>query len=423
VTGPPPSALEGAPSDRRLEGAPSDRRLDVEASDRRLHVALLCPYSLSRFGGVQTQVLALARALEGRGHVVSVLAPTDDSTSGPLGPSVVAAGRLISLGGSTAVPANGSVAPLALSPVASWKALHFLRRSGADVVHFHEPLAPGPGYGCLLGAPQAKVGTFHRSGASLAYRVLAPVARVAARQLDVRCAVSRAAEETATSALGGSMEIVPNGVDVDQFAGVDPHPTEGPTILFLGRHEARKGLGVLLEAFDRHRARAIVRGAPGGAAVPVTLWIAGSGPDTATLRLRYPPGSGIEWLGAVDDREKASRLLGAHVLCVPSLAGESFGVVLVEAMMARTAVLASSVSGYADVVGHHATLVPPGDPVALASALDRLVVEASQASGRCAPPALDAAARHVEGFGMDVVADRYVELYRQALLRSARRGT
>jgi len=369
-----------------------------------MRVALLCPYSVSHPGGVQGQVAGLGVALAAAGHDVTVLAPCDGE--------VVVAGlgregglhgpRLVELGRSIKVPANGSVAPLALTPAASARALRVVRHGGFDVLHLHEPLAPGPGLACLVGTALPKVGTFHRAGASAAYRLLGPLARRAAGRLQARCAVSDEARATAEEALGGSCEVVGNGIDLERFTTVAPAPAPGPTVLFVGRHEPRKGLGVLLEA--------LARMAP--AARPV-CWVAGEGPETEALRRRYPPGAGLIWLGRVGDDELAARLAGAHILCAPSLGGESFGVVLLEAMAARAAVVASDLPGYAAVVGSHGVLVPPGDAAALAAALTTVVADAAGGTGRCAPAALEAARTHAAHWSMPRVAERYAAIYRR----------
>ncbi len=361
-----------------------------------MRVALLCPYSLSRPGGVQGQVLGLAAALARAGHDAVVLAPVDGD--GPL--LGIAPEALVRLGRSVGLPANGSVAPVALGPRAAWRAVRSVRRGGFDVLHLHEPLAPGPGYACLVACGLPKVGTFHRAGASTAYRLLGPLARAAAGRLAARCAVSAEAQATARGALGGSYDIIGNGVDLERFASAVPRPVSGPTVLFVGRHEKRKGLEVLLEAAARV-----------GPDTPMTIWVAGEGPDTGRLRRRYPPGDRLTWLGRVDDEELASRLAGAHVLCAPSLGGESFGVVLLEAMAARTAVVASDLPGYRAVVGDHGVLVAPGDVASLARALVAVVDGAAHGTGRCAPEALDAAFAHASRWSMAEVAARYVTVY------------
>ena len=361
-----------------------------------MRVAIFCPYSLSRPGGVQGQVLGLARALGALGHDTIVLAPADGAVEAP-GPR----SEVVALGRSLPVPANGSVAPVSLSPWAAGLAVRTIRDRAVDVVHLHEPLAPGAGYACLVRWPGPKVGTFHRCGRSTGYRVLGPLARWAARRLDVRCAVSPEAMATASEALGGSYEIVGNGVELDRFASADLWPTASPTVLFVGRHERRKGLGVLLDAWSRVGARH-----PGA-----TLWVVGHGPDTEALRAATAPDVAVQWLGRVDDHELASRLRAADVLCAPSLGGESFGMVLLEAMAARTAVVASDIPGYAFVASGHGLLVAPGVAGALAGALDRALADAAAGTGSSAPAALEAAFHHASTWSMTRLAERYVGIY------------
>jgi phosphatidyl-myo-inositol alpha-mannosyltransferase len=370
-----------------------------------VRIALVCPYSLTVPGGVQGQVVGLARALEAVGHDTVVVAPVDGVLDVPgLRTPVVAVGR------SVPVAANGSVAPVSLNPVAAERAVRAIRRVGVDLVHLHEPLAPGAGYACLLHGREPLIGTFHRAGASTGYRLLGPLARWAAGRLDVRCAVSPEAAATAADALGGTYEIVGNGVDLDRFAQAEPWPTVGPTVLFVGRHERRKGLGVLLEAFGR------AEGGPGAA----TLWVVGQGPETDALQARTPADAGVQWLGRVDDQELASRLRGAHVLCAPALAGESFGMILLEAMASRTAVVASDIPGYAFVARGHADLVAPGDTTALAAALARALADAQSGTGMSSPIALDRAFDHAGTWSMARLAERYVGIYETALARPPR---
>ena len=319
---------------------------------------------------------------------------------------------MVVLGRTLPVRANGSVVPVSFGPFAAARAVRSIRRAGADVVHLHEPLAPGAGYACLVRCPQPKIGTFHRAGASTAYRVLGPLARWAADRLDVRCAVSPEAMATAVDALGGTYEMVGNGVELDRFESAEPWPTDGPTVLFVGRHEQRKGLGFLLDAFTSMR----------GQGIAATLWVVGHGPDTGALRARTPVGAAVEWLGRVDDDELASRLRGAHVLCAPSLGGESFGMVLLEAMAARTAVVASDIPGYAFVAGGHAVLVTPGDTVALAEALTGAVADAAGGTGTSSPAALDAAYAHASTWSMTRLAERYVAIYDAAVAPGIRPG-
>jgi phosphatidylinositol alpha-mannosyltransferase len=308
-------------------------------------------------------VVGLARALEARGHRATVFAPLDAVTDAPPGINLVATGRSVSL------PANGSVAPVTLSVRAVVQALRALRTGGFDVVHVHEPFTPGLPFGLLVDRRLPPlVATFHRSGPSPFYRVLRPLTRPLMRRFTVRCAVSPAARATAVHALGGRYEVGFNGIEMDRFLHVEPWPRPGPTILFLGRHEERKGLGVLLDAFDRLRRR------PPGAGVDVTgpaptLWVAGDGPRSEALRLRHPEAADLHWLGVLTEEEKLRRLVAADLVAAPSLSGESFGMVLVEAMAARAVVVASDIDGYREAAGGHAVLFPPGDAPALADAL------------------------------------------------------
>ncbi len=386
-----------------------------------LRVALVCPYSLSRPGGVQGQVVGLARALGRRAHRTTVFAPMEAASDAPSGIEVVPAGRPVS------VPANGSVAPVAISVRAAIRARQAVQDGRFDIVHVHEPFAPGLPYALLVGRRlPPMVATFHRSGGSVLYRALRPLTARLARRLDLRCAVSEAALATATEALGGTFELCFNGVDVGSFEGVEPWPSERPAFLFLGRHEERKGLGVLLEAFDRVRAgpAAGARGGPGP-----ELWVAGDGPETAALRRRHPDSADVRWLGVLSEEEKLRRLVGARLLCAPSLGGESFGMVLLEAMAARTVVVASDIPGYREAAGGHAALTPPGDAGALAEALARLVMPGSTeggggdpapSSGRGPGPEdreawLDAASAWASHWSMERLAEWYEGRYRAVM--------
>ncbi len=385
-----------------------------------LRVAQVCPYSLSRPGGVQGQATGLARALVARGHAVSVFAPLDDPRDAPDGVDLVACGH------SVALPANGSVAPVSWSVPALRRALHALRAGAYDVVHLHEPFAPGLSYGLLASSRRPPmVATFHRSGGSALYSIARPLTARIADRLAVRCAVSEAAATTARTALGGSYEILFNGVEVERYRTADPWPTDRAAVLFLGRHEHRKGLDVLLEAFERLVADR--RSELGDAADLPELWIAGDGPETARLRGAHPDSPEVHWLGVLDEASKARRLAGATVVCAPSRSGESFGIVLLEGMAASTVVVASDLEGYRAASGGHAVLVPAGDPVRLAETLTG-VLEGRLARSERAPTGPDerddgrarwlaAAARRADAWSIDVLAARYEECYRTVLAK------
>lgn len=350
-----------------------------------MRVGLLCPYSLSLPGGVQGQALGLARSLRRVGHQVRVLGPCD----GP--PPEVG---VISLGSSVPTAANGSMAPIAPDPSCGLRTISALRDEDFDVLHLHEPLCPGPTLTALILASAPMVGTFHAAGVSRAYRWLRPLANHLAERLAVRCAVSEEARAMAANHIAGTYLTLHNGIEIDTYAKATPWPTEGPTILFLSRHEDRKGLDVLLAASER---------------LPddVRVWVASDGPDTARLKAAYSHDPRIVWLGRIDEVEKASRLKAAGVLCAPSLRGESFGVVLLEGMAAGTPVVASDIAGYRNVAGEGAALlVAAGDAVALADALSRALYDRPSADALV----LAGEARAAE-FSMDRLAERYVELY------------
>lgn len=351
-----------------------------------MRIGLVCPYSLTIPGGVQGQVLGLARALRGLGHDARVLGPCDgpppDAGVTPLGRSVPTA-------------ANGSVAPLAPDPSAQLRTIRALRDEDFEVVHLHEPIAPGPTMTTLLFASAPMVGTFHAAGESAGYKYMGWALRRLAGRLSHRCAVSPDAEALARAALGGEYELLFNGVEVERFAEGPAHPTEGPTVFFLGRHEPRKGLQVLLAAL---------------ADLPddVRVWVGGDGPQSAELRQRYAHEKRIEWLGRIDDEERAARMRGCTVYCSPSVRGESFGMVLLEAMAAGAALVASDLPGHRNVAtdGVDALLTPVGDPVALAKALRRVLDD------EALQDELVAGGRRRSGeLSMTHLAQRYTQIY------------
>ena len=216
-------------------------------------------------------------------------------------------------------------------------------------------------------------------------------------RLAVRTAVSEEAQRNVEATFGGRCEILPNGVDVPAFQAAPPWPSAVPAICFVGRHEPRKGLGVLLDAFA-------------GLDRDAELWVAGEGPETAALQARGVPR--VEWLGAISERDKARRLRGATVACFPSIEGESFGVVLLEAMAAGTAVVASDLTGYRNVArdGREAVLVTPDDPDALRDALRRVLDDAALRTRL-----VDAGSLRAEEYSMAHLAERALACYELAL--------
>ena len=348
---------------------------------------MISPYSFTLPGGVQMQALYLARALRRRGVSVSLLGPCDGPPPEP---------DIIPIGNSLFIAANGSFAPIAFDIPAFQRSYAVLRDQRFDLLHVHEPLVPAPSLAALVSKRAPLVATFHAAGGSAAYDNVSPVLRWVCNRLDWRGAVSSDAAEMARRCLGGTYEVLFNGVPVERFRQVKPHPTEGPTIFFVGRHEPRKGLAVLLAA---------MRGLP----ADVVLWIAGEGPQTELLKRRMATDQRVRWLGRLSEEEKISRLRGADVFCAPSLRGESFGVVLLEAMAAETPIVASDIPGYARVArpGIEATLVPPGDTERLAEALRQTLLTPGDLVAR--------GIERAEQFSMDRLAERYEAVYRRVL--------
>jgi phosphatidylinositol alpha-mannosyltransferase len=361
-----------------------------------LRVALFSPYSLTLPGGVQNQVMSLGRALRRLGHEVRVLGPCDgappDTFVTPLGESLPTA-------------ANGSIAPIAPDPAAALRTIRALRDEEFDVLHLHEPLSPGPTMTALMMRTAPIVGTFHAAGDSASYRYLNRVVRTMADGIDIRVAVSRDAEDLAARYLGGRYRILPNAVELDQFFDSDPeHPRER-SIFFCGRHEPRKGLEVLLHAHDLLDD-------------DVELVIASEGPETARLRHEFPESSRRHWLGRISDSVKTRQLQSSAVFCAPALGGESFGIVLLEAMASGATVVASDIDGYRNVATHDvdARLVASDDPVALAAEL-RHVLGDDGLRQRLT----DQGRSRARQFSMDALAAAYVDLYREAIASSADR--
>ena len=358
-----------------------------------MRVSVLCPYSLSTPGGVQVQVLGLARALRELGHDARVIAPCDGPPPEP---------GIVTVGSSAGFRSNGSISPVAAGREVTRRTLDAIHAFGPDVLHLQEPMVPGPTVAALLGSDVPSVGTFHASSAQGInwYRFFGRPVRTASRQLSVRTAVSEEARESAEQVIGGHFWVVPNGVEAERYAKADPWPTDGvPVILYVGRHEPRKGLGVLLEAFA-------------GLDRDAVLWIVGEGPETEALRARDIPH--VEWLGTIPEAEKASRLRAATVFCAPSLRQESFGIVLLEAMAAGAAVVASDIPGYRNVArpDEDALLFPAGDVDALRDRLRHLLDDPVRRAELVA-----AGERRAAQFSMQRLAERYLPVYEAAVAR------
>ena len=373
-------------------------------SESRLRIGLLCPYSLTTPGGVQGQVMGLARALRKMGHEVRVLGPCDGAPPDTF---------VTPIGESLPTVANGSIAPLAPDPSAALRTIRVLRDEQFDVLHIHEPLTPGASITALVMRTAPIVATFHAAGESLSYKYLSAPLKGFASAIDHRVAVSKDAVLLAQRYIGGDYQILPNGVELDRFIASSQNTsiTHGDSslmrrsIFFCGRHEPRKGLEVLLQAH---------------ATLPdnVDLWIASEGPETERLKREWAGDSRIMWLGRISDAEKAKRLSQADVFCAPSLGGESFGVVLIEAMAAATPIVASALDGYMNVATHEvdALLVEPNDPAALEAALRRILLDQELAHRL-----VHQGQERATGFSMVQLASTYVDIYRRVIAESQNR--
>jgi phosphatidyl-myo-inositol alpha-mannosyltransferase len=377
-----------------------------------MRVALVSPYSYTYPGGVGRHVEALALELAAQGHEVRLLAPydPDDRLARVMHRGARPERRelpdfVIPLGRTLGLPMNGAVSNLSLFPEAVATLGRELRGGGYDVVHVHEPNAPAVSWFAAEAARQPTVATFHTYSTSwLVGSFTANVAGVRRlySKLSARIAVSEAAEWTARRFYGGRYSIVPNGVDLAAARPAPERPHERLEILFVGRAEGRKGLPVLLRAFEALRS----------AGVDARLTVAGATEEEVAPLLL--DSEGVEIAGRVPEDEKW-RLLGqADLLCAPSLGGESFGMVLTEAFASGTPVVASNIAGYRDVVRNRldGLLVPAGDAVELGETLRDLALDPRRR--QCMARS---ARERAERFGWPQVTREVTEVYEDALDR------
>jgi len=360
---------------------------------------------------VNRHVEALAEEFLGRGHDVRVLAPYDPPGRvsralhrAPAEPRELP-DYLTPLGRTVGFSANGSVSNLAPFPVGGIVAPRRAVGKGEfDVIHVHEPLVPLVGWNATLGSKTAVVGTFHAYSTKPLPNHIATAlgARRLFNRLSARIAVSEAAAWTARRWHGGSYTIVPNGVDVEAAPSSPVAPAEELRLLFVGRPEERKGLPILLTAFS-----ALVEH------VPSRLSVIGAEREDVLRYLTDPELMGsIDVHGRVSGERLWSELHRADLLCAPSLAGESFGMVLTEAFAAGTPVIASAIAGYSDVVsdGVDGILVPPGNPQRLAEELQRVHHEPERLREMG-----EAARRSAQRYAWPCVADQVTEVYERAI--------
>ncbi|GAB3141133.1 glycosyltransferase family 4 protein [Micromonospora sonneratiae] len=370
-----------------------------------MRIGIVCPYSFDVPGGVQNHIMDLAEALIGLGHQVSVLAPADED--GPHPPYVVPAGR------SVPVRYNGSVARITFGPVSTARVRRWLARGDFDVLHVHEPFVLSLSLLAVLSSRGPVVATFHTAMTrSKALAAAQGILQLVLERITGRIAVSALARKVQVEHLDGGAVEIPNGVAVAKFADAPALPGwpgpcglgEGGTLGFLGRFtEPRKGFPVLREAFV-----ALAAQRPG-----LRLLVAGPG-DVADLHEGVPPAlrDRITFLGMVSEEDKARMLRSVDLYVAPNIGGESFGMILTEAMAAGTTVVASDLDAFRRVLdgGRAGRLFTTGDPVALQRALAELL---DDPAGRAE---LSACGKQVvASFDWPVVARRVLEVYETAI--------
>ncbi|MBP8879621.1 MAG: glycosyltransferase family 4 protein [Dermatophilaceae bacterium] len=372
-----------------------------------MRIGIVCPYSFDIPGGVQFHVRDLAEVLIERGHEISVLAPADEDT--PLPSYVVPAGRAIP------VRYNGSVARLNFGPITNARVNGWLDRGHFDLIHIHEPITPSVGSLALWAADCPIVATFHTSNLrSRAMQVSYPFFRPSLEKILGRIAVSEDARRTVTTHFGGEPVVIPNGVFVNRFANATIKPEwqgtpDRPTIAFLGRMgEPRKGMPVLAAALP-----AILAQVP-----ELRVLVAGPGdPAEITATMTPEAARACEFLGAVTDADKASLLRSVDIYIAPNTGGESFGIILIEAMAAGVAVLASDIPAFVRVLdgGRAGATFTNEAPAALAAEVVRLVRDPAARAATAA-----AGQSRAQQFDWSVVVDQILLVYETVLEGSSR---
>ena len=371
-----------------------------------MRVGLVCPYAWDVPGGVQQHVGDLSEALTAMGHEVSVLAPVG-SGARDLPEYLVPAGRPVP------VPYNGSVARLSFSPRTAARVRRWITEGGFDVLHIHEPSAPSASLLACWAADGPIVATFHTSNPrSRAMSATSTALRSALEKINARVAVSEAARRTLVEHVGGDAVLIPNGVSVGRFEHAEAlpgWPGEGGSIGFLGRlDEPRKGLATLLEAFTRMAPRR-----PG-----LRLLVAGPGePDLSGVPAHLLPR--VVRLGRLDDADKVRAYHSADVFCAPNLGGESFGIVLTEAMASGAAIVASDIPAFSAVLGGGGAgeLFRVGDSDHLAECAGGLLDHPDRRAH------LSGAARKaVRAYDWDTVAADIAHVYETVLAGEGREG-
>ncbi|WP_128772200.1 glycosyltransferase family 4 protein [Actinomyces oricola] len=375
-----------------------------------MRIGIVCPYSFDAHGGVQAHVMDLAGELRRRGHDVRVLAPA--SADAELPTWVTSAGEAV------AIPYNGSVARINFGAAVARRVRRWLEANNLDLLHIHEPIAPNIGILALQAATCPVVATFHAAmDRSVARELLSPMTGSFMEKISATIAVSEEARRTLIHYHGGDAVVIPNGVNVSPFAAApkdDPRfagTEQHPTVSFLGRlDEPRKGLAVLAAAIP-----AVLAAVPGA-----RFLIAGRG-EAGEHRTRLAQfGDSVVFLGGVSDADKAAMLASSTCYVAPQTGGESFGIVLVEAMAAGTRVIASDLTAFSDVLeaGRLGALFRNGDEADLARVIIETLTDTAAAQERRA-----AASAAVGRYDWTRVTDAVLDVYDMALSTAHTRVT
>jgi phosphatidylinositol alpha-mannosyltransferase len=372
-----------------------------------MKVGLVSPYDFSHPGGVTEHISHLARELRVRGATVKLMAPASKDL--PAEYEDLEGGDFYRIGKAFPIPANGSIARITMSfHLARW-INRILEAERFDIIHFHEPLMPALPITTLRASKTCNVGTFHAyAKSSTAYYYSRRLVRRYFRKLHGLIAVSDPARDFVSHYFPGDYSVVPNGVDLSRFAdGVPAFPQyrDGKlNLLFVGRLEKRKGLGILLRAYVQLKQRR----------PELRLIVVGDGRmrkgyESYIQAHRIPD---IVMAGYVSPEDLPRYHASADIFCAPNTGKESFGIVLLEAMAAGLPVVATDIPGFTQVVspGRHGILVRRDDPVSLASAINLLADDAGLRARLGSEGRATAAA-----YSWDRVVDQVVQVYETSL--------
>ena len=362
-------------------------------------IGIVCPYGWDTPGGVQSHVGDLAQYLIRQGHFVSVLAPAIDEENLP--DYVTSAGRPI------AIPYNGAVARVLFGPIAFSRVRQWIANGNFDVLHLHEPAIPSISLLACWAAEGPMVGTFHAAAKRQKVTfAVAPILEPVIEKLTARIAVSEAARETLTEHLETDAIVVPNGIYADLYRdGVTDQRWTGNTLGFIGRfEEKRKGLDVLVAALP-----SIIAKFP-----DLKVFVAGPGDAQEVLKEIDPYlHSRFEFLGRISESEKANFLASVGLYIAPNTGGESFGIILAEALAGGASVVASDIPAFDSLLGHGAygTLFASEDSQDLAK---KVIALLGDEEGRRA--IAQRGKKYAQEFDWDVVAEKIYDVYEMAMV-------